>query len=52
MKRIFLFGICILLVISPAIFAQGGKATSEDDGRTVITFRSWSPVVVYYRKDD
>jgi raffinose/stachyose/melibiose transport system substrate-binding protein len=45
MKRIFLFVICILLVISPALFAQGGKATSEDDGRTVITFRSWSPVV-------
>ncbi len=50
MKRIFLILFCLMLIIPTALFAQGQKSASEDDGKTVVTFRSWSPVVATTEK--
>ena len=50
MKRFVLVLLCVLVVFAPSLFAQGQKAASEPDGRTVITFRSWSPVVATTEK--
>ena len=50
MKRIVLVLLCAILLVSPALFAQGQKAAAEVDDRTVVTFRSWSPVVATTEK--
>jgi len=48
-KRIGLILLCVLVAVS-ALFAQGQKAPPVKDERTVITFRSWSPVVATTEK--
>jgi raffinose/stachyose/melibiose transport system substrate-binding protein len=49
MKRFLLLTAMLLAIASLAAFAGGqgesGEGSAEDEGKTVVTFRSWSPVV-------